>query len=197
MVDELIDRSLSNAHKVAFLCGAYPEKKITEVDKDGNDIGISGMFQLAIIEFNTAVWRAEDLNLIEVSKTKSKDVRVDQIPEKWIFDEDVKILLQDIPYVLQKFAESESDIEENYLMNWVTGFPTQDVFVALKKLIADGVMATYELVNKTEVEPSKKGLKRGKKTKIVEDTYTFYTLAGNEKYQWGRKQFADPDKLKK
>lgn len=197
MPKNLIDRSLSNAHKIAFLCGAYPEKKITETDEAGNEIGIVSMFQLAIIEFNAAVWRAEDLNLIEVAKNNSKEVRIDQIPEKWVFDEDVNILLQDIPYILSKFAESESDIEENILANWLVGFPSQDAFVALKKLVADGIIATYNIVDTITIKPSKKGLKRGKKPEIVKETYTFYTLPKNAKHQWGRKQFKDQDKLDK
>lgn len=188
MSKNLVERSLINAHKVAFICNAYPEKKIGEIGE---------MFMLAIMEFNTAVWRAEELNYIEVAQNGSGEVRIDTLPKEWKFDEDVTILLQDIPYVLKKFAVKESDIEENYLTNWTAGFPSQDVFIAIKKLLADGVIATYNVINVNKIEPSKKGIKRGKKTKTVEDTYTFYTLPENAENQWGRKQFPDQDKLKK
>jgi hypothetical protein len=165
------------------------------VNGRAEEVGIAGMFVLPVMEFNAAVWRAEDLGLIEVAADKSGDVRFAGDPEKWEFNEETRLIIEDLPYVLKKFAKSETDFEGNYLSNWTLGFEPQNIFVATKYLINEGIVAEYELTTRVVFEPSKKGLKRGKVPKESKQTYEFYTLPENLDKQWGRKMFPDQSKL--
>src|SRR5688572_15604916 len=104
----MLDRSIHNAHKVAYIVKSYPDKNIKEIGE---------MFEMSVIEFNAAVWRAEEFGLIEMAATKTGEVRFAKEPDIWEFGPDVEVLIQDIPYILKKFAESESDLESNYFGN--------------------------------------------------------------------------------
>lgn len=187
MKQPINQRVLQDAHKIAFLAKEYPDKTIKE---------IAGMFQGSPLDFNVAAWQAQDLNFLTVD-LETGNITPKQLPEKWDFGPDTQNLIDVLPYVFVKLAEQESDMEENYLSNWAAAYPAQALMIAIKYLIGKKVLATYEITNSTTIEPSKKGLKRGKQPKVVKDTYTFYSLAINAKHQWGRKQFKDQDKLEK
>lgn len=168
MSKNLTGKDLNDVHKLTFLANEFPNKNLGE---------LIGIFELSPLDLNSAIWRAQDHGFLHINEGTSKVV-VDTVPKKWEFGSAVEYLLEAIPYTFKKLAEQQSDMEENYFSNWTGGYTAQDVMVAMRKLIADKVMADYFV---TDVSDSK-----GKKEI---NKYTFYTLAENRYHMWGRKQF--------
>lgn len=179
---KLSDKALQNVHKVVYLAKQYPDRTIRE---------LSGQLTISVFEANAAIWRARELGYLYVDG-KTGFYKVEKEPAAWEFGSEVNELMDTIIYVFKKLAEDENDLEDTDLGRWLVGHLPHNQAIAVKKLIEDEVLATYEL---TDVEqPSKKGLKRGKKPR--ESTYTFYCLKENLGKEWGRKQFKDASKLK-
>lgn len=164
-----------DAQKFAYLANEYPNKKVNELIE---------LFEISPFDANCAIWRAQDMGLLHVNK-RTKKVVIDEVPEAWDLGPEVNYLLESIPYIFEKLAEKESDMEENYFSNWAQNYAAQDILIAMKVLINRNEMAMYDI---KDVSDSK-----GKKEV---NTYTFYTLAKNAKKRWGKKQFKNKKKLK-
>lgn len=183
---EINARLTQDARKLAYLSTKYP-KPIKEMAQ---------IFNGSILDFNTMVWYAEDTGLISLDQ-KTGEIKTNEVLYQWDFGEEVRHLTEIIPYALKKFAESESDLEDNYFSNWTQGYYSQDILTAVQVLIDKKIVATYKLTTEIDAEKlSKKAKGRGKKPKQTEQTYTFYTLTENLDKQWGRKMFPDQSKLK-
>lgn len=179
-------RALNDVHKAVYLCNEYQDKTIREV---------ASLLELSAMDINNALWRAEDMGFITVDEEK-RTFKVEKLPEEWDLGEDVQFLKDQLIYTFNHMARSEADIEENYLANMTRGYAAQDLVIATKELLAEGVITTYELTNLTEMPISKKAKGRGEQAKTVEDTYTFYCLTENKGKEWGRKQFKNADRVK-
>lgn len=184
MPDILTGKALNDVHKAVFICNEYQDKTIREV---------ASLLEMSALDINNALWRAEDLGNITV--VEQRTFTINKLPAKWEFGEDVELLHDQIKYTFNHMARSEADIEETYLSNMTRGYPAQDVLIAIKQLIAEGVITAYTLTNQTAMPQSKKAKGRGDKAKTVEDTYTFYTLVENVSKGWGKKQFTDQDRV--
>jgi hypothetical protein len=197
MSEKFDERTRENICKLLYLAQAYPEKKLAERDPENPsiDIGISGIFQSTPIDFNVAAWAAQDLGYIELDK--KMNITVKKFPKVEEFGPLIDHLLKVIPYSLAKINQEEADVEDNYFGNWTAGYPAHDVMIAVKKLLKDGKIASYEVKNKTEIVPNREQRRKGAKAETVVDTYTFYTLPENLEKRWGEKQFEDPEKLER
>lgn len=185
--EELTGKPLNDVHKVVFLANEYPKKTLQDLAK---------LFELPALDINNAIWRAQDMGFLVINGDST--FSVDRVPDSdmWQFGESVESLKAQLIYYFKHLARSESDIEETYLGNVTGGYPSHDVFVALKVLLADRVLATYQITDLLEIPASKKAKGKGKKPEVREDVYTFYTLWENSEQQWGKKQFKDTSKLK-
>lgn len=183
---KLSDKNLQEVHKLVFLAGEFPNKQMSE---------LGTLFGMSMFDINAAVWRAKDLGLFYVDD-KTGFYKVEKEPETWDFGPEVQELMDTVMYVFEKLAEGEHDMEETNFGQWAEGHLTHNVLVTIKKLLKDGKLVSYELTTSNTKEPSKKGLKRGKEPKVIESTYTFYTLPENLEKQWGRKRFPDQSMLK-
>lgn len=190
-------RIIENAHKIAYVVSLYPEKKMTDMDPaTGHDEGIAGLFQTSPIEFNAGAWAAQDLGLFSVDKDNV--VTVKDLPTEWSFGELVEHLMVEIPYAIGKINENEADIEDEYIGTmWTAGFPSQDVIIAMKRLLETGVITSYEVKNETKITPNREQRRAGEEERTIVDTYTFYTLPENAEHRWGEKQFIDQERLQK
>lgn len=179
-------RTRENVCKLMYLAQEYPDHDIIE---------LSRLFQTSPIDFNVTAWAAQDLGYLKVDPLNK--VTILKTPKEEEFGELVEHLLEVIPYSLKKINQEEADIEDNYFGNWTAGYPSHDVMIAVKKLLKDGKIASYEVKNKTELKPNREQRRKGAKEETVVDTYTFYTLPENAEKRWGEKQFEDPEKLEK
>jgi hypothetical protein len=179
-------RTRENICKLMYLAQEYPEHNIVELSK---------LFQTSPIDFNVTAWAAQDLGYLKVNKDNA--VVILKTPKEEEFGELIDHLLEVIPYSLKKINQEEADIEDNYFGNWTAGYPAHDVMIAVKKLLKDGKIASYEVKNKTEIVPNREQRRKGAKAETVVDTYTFYTLPENLEKRWGEKQFEDPEKLER
>lgn len=184
--NELTAKAQQDIHKIVYLCNEYPSKTINE---------IANLMNTSLIDSNVAIDRAREFGYITVNKDMK--FTVDKVPETWNFGPEVDYLVEAIPYLIKQniemYRKDYDEIELNTFMHMV---PTHDRAVALKKLLNDGVIATYKLTNTTTVKPSKKGLKRGKKAKTVETEYTFYTLPEYVQEELGKNSFEDKTRVK-
>lgn len=186
-MDKFNKRTRENVCKLVYLAQEYPDHNIVE---------LSRLFQTSPIDFNVTAWAAQDLGYLEVDRL-TQVVTIKKVPEEEEFGELIEHLLDVIPYSLEKINQEEADIEDNYFGNWTAGYPSHDVMIAVKKLLKDGKIASYEVKNKTEMPLSKKQKGKGVKPEVVVDTYTFYTMPENADKRWGEKQFEDPERLEK
>lgn len=175
---KLENKILNDMHKVVFYATEYPEKGIKEIAE--------GFNQMSPIDFNAACWRAQDEGLMSIDK-KTGEVKVLKTPETWEFGESVNHLIQLTPYILGKLAEVEADPEENFYANYVAGYIGFDVVIAVRYMMKQGIMGSYEVKDTTELEDGK----------TTTDTYLFYCLPENVEKRWGEKQFKDQEKLEK
>jgi len=180
-------RTTENMHKLVVLIREYEGKDITE---------LSQLFQTSPIEFNAAAWGAVDSGFIKIHDDNK--VELLKQPEKFELGELVEHLMEIIPYTVGKINENEADIEDNYFSSWTAGFPAHDVMIAVKKLIADGKLASYEIVDVevTKLNREERRKRKDGKTELTsESTYTFYTMPKNVNERWGEKQFKDAKML--
>lgn len=169
---------INDVHKVVFYATEYPEKGIKEIAEGFNN--------MSPIDFNAACWRAQDEGYLSIDK-KTGEVKVLRTPDKYEFGDSVNHLIQLTPYILGKLAEVEADPEENFYANYVAGYIGFDVVIAVRYMMREGIMASYEVKDTTEMEDGK----------TVTDTYLFYCLPENVEKRWGEKQFKDQEKLEK
>lgn len=173
-------RISENANKVTFIIQQYPEKNIREV---------INMFQLPAIDINTAIWHAQDLGWLTRPDDKDKDgkVEVKNPPEEWNFGDIEGDLEQAIMYAFNRVAEKETDLEEQYIGQWMAGYATQDVLIAMRRLLNTGKLAEY-IIDDPVLNKKGKPVK-GKDGEPLVEHYTFYTLPENIDKKWGQKQF--------
>lgn len=152
---------INNAHKLAYLVQQYPDKTMNE---------IIAMFQLSPMDINAAIWAAIELKLIKKPDEETGIAKFNKKPPMWEFGEAVEHLIDTVYYCFEQINAEEKDLEENYLNNWLMGYPTHDQFVAIKRLLENKQLAKYELED-------------------GDSAYDFYTLYENREQLWGRKQF--------
>lgn len=182
---KLEGKQLWNVHQLLYLSNEYPDKSMKDLGE---------LFLLTMMDMNVAFWQAEELGYLLVNE-KTSDCKVKVVPEKWELGPDVQAIEDAIMYTVNLLATREVDFVEDQLMMWLNGSPIQHHLTAVKHLLNEGKLATYKVTNITEIKPSKKGLKRGKQIKKVEDVYTFYTLPEHKDKEWGRRQFQDASRL--
>lgn len=160
---------LSNANKLAFLIKVFPEKKVEE---------ILDLLQMPPIQSNAGIWLAQELGwLSEVQDAKISFVAA---PDKWEFGDITENLIDQIEYCFKHLAHDETDLEEKWLTDWLTGYPPQEILIAMHYLLDERVLSEYEIVDHNK--------------KLGDSTYKFYTLFENLEQRWGKKQFKiDPD----
>lgn len=158
-------RMHENAHKFAFLAKHYPQHDLPE---------LVALMALPSIDVNAAIWVAVDEGLIS-EPTPDNKLDFLKAPKKWNFGENVADLKTSILYCFNKLAASEVDLAEQHVQDWTTGYMPHDVLVALKSLIEEKKLATYELVD----------------PKDTASVYTFYSLFENSEQLWGKKQFKE------
>lgn len=159
-------KMLENANKVTFLFEAYPEHTVNEVIK---------LLEMPAIDINAGIWAAQELGFITAPDPVTNHVTLIKKPDLWDFGDAEGDLEEAIMFSFQQLAKKETDLEEQYLAQWTQGYPAHDVLIALKQLLADKQLATYELEDKEADGTS--------------STYTFYTLYENGEQLWGKKQF--------
>lgn len=162
-----------NMHKVVYLANEYPGKSLVE---------FRDMCQMPLIDFNAAIWLAEDLGYMTASEA-TNEFSIKSLPEKWELGDRLKNLVNTLMFIFQHIAKDEKDLMEIELNQWMAGHPVHDQFIAVKFLINKGFLSTYEVVSKDL--PG-----------IPATPYTFYCLAMNVDKRWGVKQFKDQKKLK-
>lgn len=176
----ITEKMLHNANKLVYLAKAYPEKTVGD---------LLNLFRLAPIDVNCAIWVATELKWTalgsrkeEVDDFNAKGKKVGtklvelqfltvvSTPDTWDFGPEEKELEDMIAYAFEKLNAEEKDLEENYLASWLTGYSTQDVLIATKRLLDEGVLHEYELED-------------------GDSAYIFYSLKKNAGKNWGAKQF--------
>lgn len=160
---------LENANKLAFLVKEFPDKNVTD---------LLDIVQMPPVQSNAGFWLAQELGW--VSDVKDGKITFIKAPEKWEFGDVTEGLIDQIQYCFGRLAKDETDLEEKWLTDWLTGYPPQEILIAMHYLLDQRVLAEYEITDKANsVGPS---------------TYKFYTLFENLEQQWGRKQFSkNPD----
>lgn len=190
---DLLPAEIQAVHKVVWLMNEYRGKTINE---------FASTFlvpDMGVFDINVAIWRAEELGYVVLDDPEfdgSGKYSVDRVPDAWQFGEGVEHLMRAIPFLLQRMNKEEGDIMEQQLQQWFApNYPRYESVIALKRLLNDKVIASYEIVNVNKIPASKKGKKRGKVDKDIRDPYTFYTMWENGENRWGAKQFPDQSKL--
>lgn len=163
---KLPQKIVEHAHQIAFLVQQYPDHNI---DK------IISLIPVSPIHINTALWLAIDLGFIEDPADNGGKMILKKVPTEWELGEGVEDLKLMLVYAFSKLAKKEQDLEENYVSNWTMGYPAHEVMIALKQLVNNKVLATYDLTDPLDLK----------------STYTFYTLYENGEQMWGRKSFAE------
>lgn len=152
---------LENANKVVYLAEQYPEHNLTQ---------LISLLQLPAIDINNAVWAAIDMGWLTEPDKKTKRVEVLQRPEPYYFGESVDDLQDILLYAFERLGKQETDLEEYSLSQWVQGYPSHDVLIAMRLLLDGKKLHEYMIED-------------------GENNYTFYTLYENKDKVWGSKQF--------
>lgn len=160
---------LDNAHKLTFLVKEFPEKTVEE---------ILDLLQMPPIQSNAGFWTAQDAGWL--SSVKDNKIEFLKAPEKWQFGDITEGLIDQIEYCFRRLARDETDLEEKWLTDWLTGYPPQEILIAMHYLLDQRILAEYEIIDHNK--------------KLGDSTYKFYTLFENLENRWGKKQFKiDPD----
>jgi len=195
-MSKLEGKLLHDMMKVVFVAA---EGKFTYMDQNFNGqalkdegetdkvFGLATIFgAMGALDFNAACWRAQDEGYLFIDKISGK-IDVLKVPDTWEFDSTINHLIEVVPYVLSKLAETEVDPEENFLGNYVASYLATDVVIALRYLQLKDRIATYTVKDVSEGENGEK----------ITDSYVFYTLSENKDKRWGENQFKDHEKLEK
>lgn len=151
----------NNAQKVLYLCDAYPEKTLKEV---------IGLLAMPAIDINTAIFYCQKQGWLSEPDGETGFAEVLKKPEKWDFGPEEKDLEDLLVFAFEQLNSKEQDLEEFFVSQWTTGYPSQDVLVAVKRLLEKKKLHEYQIED-------------------GEDTYIFYTLYTNRDKLWGRKSF--------
>lgn len=166
-----------NMHKFVYLANEYKGSKTAQLFK---------MFEMPLLDFQAAAYLAEDLGFVKIIKKNAADYRFEvvSVPEEFYFGRDVRNLIVTLQFVFQRLARDETDLAEWELNSWMEGYPTHDQFIAVKWLLNNGILGTYDIV-----------ISNPKKLKLPDTVQTVYCLAGNEKKRWGEKQIPDKKRI--
>lgn len=171
-------KASENAQKIAFIKQNYPDHRLTD---------IMGVLQMPAIDINTALWAAQDLGYIGEPNPETGEIELLSPPETYELGQTITDLQTDLIFCFHELAKKERDLEETYLTQWVTGYTTQDVLVAMKDLLNKKVLAEYEIHDPQLDKKGKPTLDENKQPVI--NIYTFYTLYENGEQLWGSKEF--------
>lgn len=172
---------IENACKFAKIVSYYPEYSLEE---------LLGMMQMPPIDVNTSIWKAEELQLVVIDGEKQK-ATLGEKSVSLVWSEPIPTIKARMIYAFEQINSREADMEEEVLRAWFAGYPIHDVIISYKELVEAGVLSAYKLLD-TAPEPEVAG---GDGKTPGENVYTYYTLAGNEQFAWGKKQFKDPSKV--
>lgn len=160
-------KTLQNANKLTYLIEAYPDNSMTDV---------IALLEMPAIDINTAIWAAVELGWIMDPKTNEGVTGLLKKPETWDFGPELRDLEDNIVYAFTVMGKLEADLEEYDLSQWTAGYAKHDLAIIMKLLLADKVLASYEV---EDTNPENDSI------------YTFYTLYANREHEWGRKQYKD------
>lgn len=159
---------LENANKLTFLVKEFPEKDVEQ---------ILDLLQMPPIQSNAGFWLAQELGWL--SPVKDSKISFVKAPDSWAFGDITMGLIDQIEYCFHRLSKDETDLEEKWLTDWLTGYPPQEIVLSMHYLLDQKILAEYEIVDHN--------------AKLGDSTYKFYTLFENLEQQWGRKQFkVDP-----
>lgn len=166
----ITDKMRENAHKITYLVSVYPDKPLSEIIQ---------LMQIPAIQINAAIWAAIELGYINEPDEDNAPATLASPPEPYVFGEFEEELEASLIYCFSKLLKKEQDMEENYLSSWTAGYGSHDTIIAMKRLLANNVLAEYEIED-------------------GENVYKFYTNYDTCEQLWGRKQFkVDPKPPKK
>jgi hypothetical protein len=192
-ITDLTPTEVEIVHKLVWLMNEYPGKTIND---------FAGTFlqpDMGVFDINVAIWQAEAVGYIVLDDPNfdgEGHYKVDMVPDDYEFGEDVAGLMKSIPFLIARMNKEEGDIMEKQLQLWFApNHPRFNYTIALKRLLNDRVIASYELTNVNKIPASKKAKGRGKTDKEIRDTYTFYTMWENGEQRWGAKQFPDQSRV--
>lgn len=155
----------NNANKVAFLVYRYPEHTMQQIIK---------LLHIPAIDINAAFWQAVEAGYLNELDPETDMITIKRLPTKFEFGDTVNDLRDALIYSFTNLARKETDLEEQYLSNWVGGYAPHDIMIAIGSLLVEKKLAQY----------------------VIEDDgnkYTFFTLYKNREKLWGRQQFkTDP-----
>ena len=168
MNEEITKTVAENALKFTYLAREYPKKKLLELTQ---------LMAMPGIDVNLAIWHAVDQGwVVDPAQNDKEDefAHVGEIqPEAWDFGKDVAELQVKILIAFHTLASKETDLQWEFLSNWLMGYAPRDVMIALRVMLADGTLEKYCL---TDPEDEK-------------SVYDFYTLPENRIHLWGAKSF--------
>jgi hypothetical protein len=150
-----------NAQKVIYLCSAYPEKTLKE---------IIALLAMPAIDINAAIFYCQKEGWLGEPDGETGYAQVLKTPEKWDFGPEEKALEELLVFAFEQLNAKEKDLEEFFVSQWTTGYPAQDVLVAVKRLLETKKLHEYEIED-------------------GEEKYIFYTLYKNRDKLYGRQAF--------
>jgi hypothetical protein len=156
-----MENLIHNAHKFIYLCNAYPEKTLKE---------IIALLAMPAIDINTAIFYCQQEGWLGEPDGETGYAQVLKTPEKWDFGPEVKSLEEMLVFAFEQLNAKEKDLEEFFVSQWTTGYPSQDVLVAVKRLLENKKLHEYEIED-------------------GEEKYIFYTLYKNRDKLYGRQAF--------
>lgn len=170
-------RAIENMHKFIYLANEYKGSKTAQLFR---------MFSFPLLDFQVASYLAEDMGFVKITEKKKGDHRFEvvKLPEEWMLGEEVSNLIKTLTYVFQRLEKMETDIAEWELNSWMEGYELQDQFIAVKWLLNEGILTTYEVEYTNPKEMN-----------LPNTIQTCYTLAGNESKRWGEKQVPDKKRI--
>lgn len=166
-----------NMHKFIFLANEYKGSKTAQLYR---------MFEFPLLDFQAASYMAEDLGYVKITKKTQGDYRFEvlSMPEDLDLGVDVRNLINTLTFVFKRLEKDETDLAEWELNSWMEGYPTHDQLIAMKWLLNQGILGTYDIV-----------ISNPKKLKLPDTVQTCYCIAGNEKKRWGEKQVPDKSRI--
>lgn len=166
-----------NMHKFVYLANEYKGSKTAQLFK---------MFEFPLLDFQAASYLAEDLGYVKIIKKSKGDYRFEvlSMPEDLNLGDDVRYLINTLQFVFTRLEKDETDLAEWELNSWMEGYPTHDQFIAVKWLLNNGILGSYDIT-----------VSYPKEMKLPNDTRTYYCIAGNESKRWGEKQIPDTNRI--
>ncbi len=156
-----------NAKKFVFLAKHFPDMKVSS---------LIDLFQLPGLDINLAMWRAENMGWISIDKKNDKLKLLKPVGDlQFNFGEEVAGLKDRVILAFKKLAFTESDLQEEFFLEWCGGYPNHDTLVSMKQLFDEGILSSYTITDKAD----KKSI------------YTFFSLSENSSKEWGRKYFKE------